>query len=663
MEYAKILANIANDYFLVLIILLSSCVYADNTNTTQKEGQYNKNSNIPTNLNWDKSLLIEKRKDFQDLFHFLQNHHFSPSRSNNSNLIVLNILEIIFRIIDGSQPLDTLEKLFKGNNISSNSNSINSLSTFMAVTIDKVTNKTICSYEDSYRQHLPLPTALDTLNTSTYISKLDASNTATYNSIGYRRKDDFIMMDNIEELLFLRTYLETISLQDGSTNTGSLNNGSNNNNNNDNTNTVTKPLSWVDNIGIGQKDWEKVIGYYRFSDIYTSTDNHYICTGIPYTKYCFLDLSKFGNLLECYSSNETSTSNSHSTSSSNNSTSNNPSNNSNIYGIILEKSTSPCDTGNGHNTVKDLYDIVFKNSTTTTAAVSGATQINSTNNNNNNNNSATNSSGIRCIIGRGGSLDCGLLHKKENNIRNKLTVEMWVQFPSHVSLDNNTTAAATAAATTGNSNDNSYFQQILMMRCYGGPGSSSSSSNSNNNIPTTAATTSTITSSSSLLPMWILHTNNKGEICFTICDPFQKDTKKLPTNSLSVPWLDNSNLIIQSIIVPSEYVTTENFNLSEWNHFVITLDSSSGNHNKVTVNIILNGKSASKGSLLLPHIEDEKLDITTLYIGYNLTCDCRMTELRFHADCKNEDDINNSRFNYLGNTPYLMNNTLLYTFC
>ena len=68
------------------------------------------------------------------------------------------------------------------------------------------------------------------------------------------------------------------------------NNGNNGNN---------EISSWVADIGIG-KEWEKVVGYWRFSDLVKYGGLGYCNSGFPGSRGVFLDLSKYGVPLEIF---------------------------------------------------------------------------------------------------------------------------------------------------------------------------------------------------------------------------------------------------------------------------------------------------------------------------------------------------------------------------
>jgi hypothetical protein len=172
----------------------------------------------------------------------------------------------------------------------------------------------------------------------------------------------------------------------------------------------SKPLAWTSGIGEG-KDWDKVAGYWRFSDAVKPGADQFVSSGAPPSRLMLLDLSKFGaasggtaQALELYCPN--------------------PSN------IILEASTSPVDPGEDHEKVKALYDVIYRES-----ASHGEQEV---------------VQGLRTVVGRGSPLDIGFCHVSSERLR--MTVEMWVKYDA-----------------AGSAGRNSVARHTLMMRCVGGP--------------------------------------------------------------------------------------------------------------------------------------------------------------------------------------------------
>ena len=71
------------------------------------------------------------------------------------------------------------------------------------------------------------------------------------------------------------------------------------NGNNGNDNNGNERSSWVADVGVG-KEWEKIVGYWRFSDMLKYGDLGFLNSGIPGSRSVFLDLSKYGIPLEIF---------------------------------------------------------------------------------------------------------------------------------------------------------------------------------------------------------------------------------------------------------------------------------------------------------------------------------------------------------------------------
>lgn len=148
-------------------------------------------------------------------------------------------------------------------------------------------------------------------------------------------------------------------------------------------NGISKPLTWIDDVGQGEKEWDNIVGYWRFSDIIHPGEEDFISSSFPGARISFLDLSKYSSALElfCQSSNS----------------------------ILIEETTSSVDTGDDHSKVKSLYDVIF---------------VENVINNHSVNNNPCN--GMRVVVGRGGPLDIGLYHS--DIYRSKVTIELNVYF-------------------------------------------------------------------------------------------------------------------------------------------------------------------------------------------------------------------------------------------
>jgi hypothetical protein len=66
-----------------------------------------------------------------------------------------------------------------------------------------------------------------------------------------------------------------------------------------NLNATQDPSGWIPDIGVG-KEWDKVVGYWRFSDLLKMGDPGFCNSGFPGARGAITDLSKYGNALEIF---------------------------------------------------------------------------------------------------------------------------------------------------------------------------------------------------------------------------------------------------------------------------------------------------------------------------------------------------------------------------
>lgn len=140
------------------------------------------------------------------------------------------------------------------------------------------------------------------------------------------------------------------------------------------------PVTWVNGVGIG-KDWDKLVGYWRFSDVIRRSDSAFSSSeiGARGSRLCILDLSKYScSSLELFGSDTDS--------------------------LSLQPSMSNVDPGEDHEKIKTLFDVVY----------------------------GGRSGGLRVPVQRGGPLDVGMQHVLPE--RNKITVEFSIALTS-VSTD------------------------------------------------------------------------------------------------------------------------------------------------------------------------------------------------------------------------------------
>lgn len=141
----------------------------------------------------------------------------------------------------------------------------------------------------------------------------------------------------------------------------------------------TRPDTWIPDVGQG-KDHEKIVGYWRFSDVIYPDEQGFFNTTMS-TRINFQDLSKYPtiNILELIIVEDSAK-------------------------VSLEESASNVDPGEDHEKVKALYDIVFKNTIKSSQRIDRIMTE------------------LRILVGRGGPLDVGLFHSDHD--RGKITIEM-----------------------------------------------------------------------------------------------------------------------------------------------------------------------------------------------------------------------------------------------
>ena len=154
-----------------------------------------------------------------------------------------------------------------------------------------------------------------------------------------------------------------------------------------------RPSTWVEDIGVG-KEWDKVVGYWRFSDIILENDSDFINSVAklssmlrppPCALLNFLDLSKFCSHLELISDRN--------------------SDYEPLFPVYWEISTSSVDPGEDPEKVKILNDMVFPHQDD--GLRTGVIRT-----------------GLRSLVTRGSSLDIGLYHSEPE--RCKMTFEVMI---------------------------------------------------------------------------------------------------------------------------------------------------------------------------------------------------------------------------------------------
>ena len=256
----------------------------------------------------------------------------------------------------------------------------------------------------------------------------------------------------------------------------------------------------------------------------------------------------------------------------------------------------------------------------------------------------------------GSPLDVGFYHNKIDSNRNVLTMEMWIRRRN--SSFNTSSSFAVSK----------YFDSILLMRCFGTPYGSVHSHNGEED---------TISGEIKLksIPLWLLHTDGQ-KLKFTVIDP----TSTPSSHYTPVQWLNGVIIgaqTLEAIITPNNDLNAADEDTaannrshvnnssvhesdhdngtgsgSDWFHVAVTVDSTSCTHAKIA--IIVEGTCLVKSVLPLPNLTaaliQTELKLTTLYLCPYLSKGVQwsLTELRFHVDIKNEEEINMARYNYLG---------------
>ena len=100
-----------------------------------------------------------------------------------------------------------------------------------------------------------------------------------------------LAMDSLEDLLFARFFPDALAASEGG---GAFNKpGGGVQQSVSKAVDIKRPVTYVENIGLG-KEWERIVGYWRFSDAVTveSPNDLFVSTGLPAARLCFPDLSK-----------------------------------------------------------------------------------------------------------------------------------------------------------------------------------------------------------------------------------------------------------------------------------------------------------------------------------------------------------------------------------
>ena len=146
------------------------------------------------------------------------------------------------------------------------------------------------------------------------------------------------------------------------------------------------------------------------------------------------------------------------------------------------------------------------------------------------------------------------------------------------------------------------------------------------------------------LPLWCLHVDKDGSVCFSFCS--------LGGGSQGTVEVDGKKVGLSTVRSPPatiNMVTTSGAEQTPggWTHLAVVIDSSSALDRASQVSLIVNGALSAKGSLDVPEIDEKLLAVNTLFVGPDL-CGWTITELRVWADLRSLDDVCNNKDNYLG---------------
>lgn len=348
---------------------------------------------------------------------------------------------------------------------------------------------------------------------------------------------------------------------------------------------LCKPSSWMDDVGRG-KEFDKLAGYWRFSDVVLPSEKGFVCSGYPLTAAVFADLSKNLSGLELFCEDSGSQG----------------------ARLVIEQSTSSVDPGEDHEKVKALNDIVCVCEGGSNTGTSDQQKVAVP---------AGIYSGLRICVGRGGPLDIGLCHVDAD--RSKFTVEVMV-FNSR----------------GGECNGPCY----LLRRCEGAPPVAYAS---NGIVGLGTAMYSLKVESSGTLVFAFGDDNNSKQLSNVTTE--LRTPEGALYNTASMQDIDADEFAYMPTV---QYSSSSNACTSSWTHVAVTVDSSKGQGSvTASVSIFLNGSRVCKGQLHVPDIPEPNITVSTLYAGLNLPYGWRITELRIWADLRSSTELEDQRENFL----------------
>ena len=205
------------------------------------------------------------------------------------------------------------------------------------------------------------------------------------------------------------------------------------------------PAGWVSEIGGGKGQWDRVSGYWRFSDQWRPGDAMFSSSGAPPARAVFMDLSKHALALEAVGGYHVPSpipdpSSSPAEEEMNGSSSEEKKSSWTAFGsqpalappvamLTLETSTSPPsdDVSEEHDKVKALVDVVFAHTDSSSHSPSGTTDRRARAGTSTGLSTALRSGpALRCAAPRGGPLDVGCYHSDLRRCR--FTAELYVAF-------------------------------------------------------------------------------------------------------------------------------------------------------------------------------------------------------------------------------------------
>lgn len=288
-EIARIFADFAGDDSLVFLAMICEC-------SKMEENSYGKPS-----LVWIHDKIISRKGDFLQFKRSLVVDE-DGSVAQAKIFYSLNILEDITKQLENGSHDDVIALMKSDLNVSiseifsftSNAPQREQYSSFEASTRTFVTVQSLCGNQNMRRAALQILTngALD--SRISWLAK-DRVNEVSKKHIEMASKpmdstsivSSYYLMDAVEEWLCLRCFPELHSPSDLFSKVGKSQVTAHNILEDE-----SRPSTWVEGVGAGKADWEKLAAYWRFSDPIGIKDELFISTGLPASRLCLPDLSK-----------------------------------------------------------------------------------------------------------------------------------------------------------------------------------------------------------------------------------------------------------------------------------------------------------------------------------------------------------------------------------